>query len=428
MFFLTDPVEDRPRTWDDYKRNYQATFIAQLMYPMVDNYEVMPWPDRIYLGKFKLENNDQKQGISKSYATQMQVMVNSLNHIPKSETAISGTQGIAVLLSNSMMFQRFPTHKEYEDPQLSNFYGMVMPLVKRGIPVKTVHMENLLFSAALQDVKVLIMSYSNMKPLSPAYHLNLADWVKNGGVLIYYGRDNDPFQEVKEWWNSNGKYFRAPSIHLFEQMNIQSRAGQRKYSYGQGTVYIIRQDPKEIIMKGSQDVSFINLVKHAYEKDASGGNIEFKNSFYLQRGAYDIIAVMDESDDSNPLRIKGPVIDLFDSELPVLMEKTVQPGEQAYLYNLKRVTNEDYPQVLCAASRTYEEKSEDRSYSFISKSPSGTWNVMRILLPEKPKKVVVTNHLMKNESRISTAWDKKSKTCLLQFENSSEGHRVDIMW
>src|SRR5690606_40363593 len=33
VFFLTDPIEDWPRTWDDYKRNYQATFTAQLLYP-----------------------------------------------------------------------------------------------------------------------------------------------------------------------------------------------------------------------------------------------------------------------------------------------------------------------------------------------------------------------------------------------------------
>ncbi|RYE24398.1 MAG: hypothetical protein EOP42_22335, partial [Sphingobacteriaceae bacterium] len=50
IFFLTDPIEDRQHSWDDYKVNYQATFTAQLLYPMVNNYEVMPWPSRIYQG------------------------------------------------------------------------------------------------------------------------------------------------------------------------------------------------------------------------------------------------------------------------------------------------------------------------------------------------------------------------------------------
>ena len=53
VFFLTDPIEDRPRDWQDYKRNYQATFTAKLLYPRNNNYEVMPWPDRIYEGLYR---------------------------------------------------------------------------------------------------------------------------------------------------------------------------------------------------------------------------------------------------------------------------------------------------------------------------------------------------------------------------------------
>jgi ABC-type antimicrobial peptide transport system permease subunit len=45
MFFLTDPIEDRPRDWADYKRNYEATFTAQLLYPKIANYEIMPWQE-----------------------------------------------------------------------------------------------------------------------------------------------------------------------------------------------------------------------------------------------------------------------------------------------------------------------------------------------------------------------------------------------
>lgn len=143
IFLLSDPVEDRPRTWDDYKKNYEATFTAELMYPTINNYEVMPWPSRIYLGKFKQENNDSPQPIPKEYATQMQVMTNSLNDMPISQNKVSGTHGIGVLLSNSLMFQRYPYHDDREDPDLSDLYGLFLPILKRGIPVETVHMENL---------------------------------------------------------------------------------------------------------------------------------------------------------------------------------------------------------------------------------------------------------------------------------------------
>ena len=189
-----------------YRRNYQATFTAQLLYPQIDSYEIMPWPERIYTGLYnKSKDSKEKIRIPSDYATMMQVMVNALQQMPLSETVVSGSHGVSVMMGNSLMFQRFPTHEGYDDPQLSNFYGMAMPLVKRGVPVSIVHIENLGFEKALADTKVLIMTYSNMKPLDPKAHEYLAGWVKKGGILLYAGRDNDPFQTVSEWWNRDRK-------------------------------------------------------------------------------------------------------------------------------------------------------------------------------------------------------------------------------
>lgn len=428
MYFLTDPIEDWPRTWDDYKINYQKTFTAEIMYPMVDNYEVMPWPSRIYLGKFKLENNPVPQPISPAYATQMQVMVNSLNDMPLSSNRINGTKGIGVLLGNSMMFQRFPTHKGYSDPQLSNLYGMVLPLLKRGVPVEMVHMENTGYAETLKNIKTLIMSYSNMKPVSADVHQHIAEWVKSGGVLIYFGRDDDPFQQVREWWNTNGNSYKTPSTHLFELMGIKPEAGQEQYSYGNGKVYIVRKDPKELVLEEGQDNEFIELVKNAYEQDAKAGKFETKNYFYLERGPYDIAAVMDENNDTTALKINGPVIDLFNPELPVLTEKVVRPGEEAYLYDLSRIKDKSQPKVLCAASRVYDEKINNSIYSFNTKSPSGTWNVMRIILPAKPITVSVTNMDHKELTDIKTSWDSGTNTYLLQFTNDCNGINVELKW
>ena len=40
VFFLTDPIEDRPRDWADYKKNYEATFTAKLLYPETADYDL----------------------------------------------------------------------------------------------------------------------------------------------------------------------------------------------------------------------------------------------------------------------------------------------------------------------------------------------------------------------------------------------------
>lgn len=428
MFFLTDPIEDWQRDWSDYKRNYQATFTAKLLYPMVADYEVMPWPERIYTHPYKVANSDTKVLIPQYYSTQMQIMVNALNSMPASTNRVTGVNGIGVLMSNTLMFQRFPTHNGFEDPQFSNFYGQTLPLLKRGVPVQTVHMENLEYAASLKNVKVLVVSYSNMKPVSAAVHTYLTNWVKQGGVIIYCGRDDDPYQSVMEWWNTKGNKFTAPSQHLFKLLGIKPTSDTQQFKVGKGAVYIVRQNPKEFVMEADKDSNYISTVKQAYEKDAKAGSLSFKNSLYLERGPYDVISVLDENADSKPYTVKGPVIDLFDPQLPVLAEKTVNPGEQSLLYVVARVPNKKLPQVLTSASRIYNEQIQAGSYSFVAKSPAKTLNSVRVLLPAQPKETKVTDSTGQNITDVKTSWDASSNTLYLGFANSPDGIKVDLKW
>jgi hypothetical protein len=425
VYFLTDPIEDRAKDWADYKKNYQATFTAKILYPSIDHYEVMPWPERIYTHPYKLANSDSAVLIPRYYSTQIQVMVNVLNAMPLSANVVSGAGSIGVLMGNSLMFQRFPTHDGYDDPQFSNFYGQTLPLVKRGIPVQTVHMENLAYPATLDKIKVLVMSYSNMKPDSPKVHALLADWVRKGGVLVYCGRDEDPYQRVMEWWDTKGNHFKTPSEDLFKRLGVDGSRG--RHAVGKGFVYVIRQDPKEFVLQTRGDSGYLRVVEQAYG-DARAGRLVFKNNFYLQRGPYDIVAVLDENPDSSPYVVTGPVIDLFDPQLPVLAQKRVAPGEQALLYDLKRVPDKNRPQVLALASRIYSEVVSGNSYSFIAKSPANTRNSARVLLPSAPVTVTVTGADGQVVSSVDAVWDAGSHTEYLGFDNSPDGVKVTLSW
>ena len=419
MFFLTDPIEDAQKDWADYKQNYQATFTAQLLYPQIADYEVMPWPDRIYEGLYRVSaKSEEKARIPRFYSTQMQIMVNTLNFMPISPNQVSGSQGISVLMANSLMFQRSLEPVEgYEDPQFSNFFGLALPLLKRGVPVSITHLENTGYADTWKNVKVLLMTYSNMKPLDPKAHQDLADWVKNGGIIVYCGRDNDPYQQVLEWWNQNGNTYTAPSQHLFQLMQMPDKAEEGIYHYGKGKVYVVRQDPKEFVMQEAGDQSLLSVVEKAY------GKLEYKNHFYLERGPYVLAAVLDENAVSaEPLQLTGNYIDLFNPQLPCIKQKTVNPGEQAFLFDIDTVENKNRPQVLASASRQTDEVIGKRAYSFVAKSPAETDNVMRILLPKQPKGIMVSSNHFTSE------WDDSTHTLLLQFENHPDGVQVKLEW
>ena len=100
----------------------------------------------------------------------------------------------------------------------------------------------------------------------------------------------------------------------------------------------------------------------------------------------------------------------------------MKPGEQTFLFDINAVSKKNRPQVLASASRQSDEIVGKKSYSFIAKSPAETDNVMRILLPKKPKSIQVS------VNQFTTEWDADTHTLLLQFENNPEGVKVKIEW
>ena len=181
-------------------------------------------------------------------------------------------------------------------------------------------------------------------------------------------------------------------------------------------------------MEGKADDVFVNAVKEAYEQDSKSGQLVVKNNFYLQRGPYDIVSVMDESTNGEPYVINGPVIDLFDPKLPALAKKSVDPGTQGFVYNISRVENKKNPQVLASASRVYDEQKSGKKYSFVCKSPAKTRNSMRVLLPAAPKETIITNDKGEKITDVEVSWDAPSGTLYLGFDNSPDGIHVTVNW
>ena len=77
VWYLNDPIEDNPlHDWADYRGNWESTLVASLLQPDVWQYEVAPWPERIFGGKYP-RNGDHK-AIPPEYASELQVVMQAL--------------------------------------------------------------------------------------------------------------------------------------------------------------------------------------------------------------------------------------------------------------------------------------------------------------------------------------------------------------
>ncbi len=425
VYFLTDPIEDDPNhSWDDYKYNYEATFIAQLLFPEIFHFEVMPWPGRIFLHKYSVPNQTEKQLIPPNYATEILVLINALNDMEQTQVRSTQTKGIAVVQSNTLMLQSFPTHEGYEDPALANFYGLALPLVKHGIATRIVQLEHLEKSEALAGIDVLLLSYANMKPLNPAYHKTIAEWIRRGGGLIYIGRDNDPYQSVPEWWNAKPNHFAAPSEHLFQLLQIKPPTQSSSFQCGTGFISIVRRNPKEYIMEKEQHELLRQEVKAMMKKLHKENLWQEKNYFHLSRGPYEIISVLDESCSPAPFSLFGSFVDLFDAQLPIINKKTIFPAQRALLFNLNFIKT-TAPVVIASASRVSDEICEKSKYKFCLKGPAKTEGRARIFLAKAPLSTSIRDAEGKDIGKIYN-WEEENQTMLLEYPNVPEGIWVSI--
>ena len=118
VWYLNDPIEDNPNhNWDDYRMNWENTLTASLFQPEVWRYEIMPWPERIFNGKYpardssdtrpakQLEHTPNGTGlggfgprnaaarcsIPKAYETELQAVVRALGDMKQPERLSAGS-------------------------------------------------------------------------------------------------------------------------------------------------------------------------------------------------------------------------------------------------------------------------------------------------------------------------------------------------
>lgn len=427
MWFLADPVEDNPnRTWEDYRRNYECTVIASLFFPEAWGFEVMPWPSRIFRGEYRKADLTTKgaEGIPADYATEILSVINALNDMEQEKVVFqSGTKGIGVLVSDTMMFQRGEPHPT----PIEGFFGLTLPLLKRGIPVRPVHLENVLRPGCLDPYRLLLLSYEFMKPLKAEYHNALSQWVKKGNVLMYFGDGSDPFHAVREWWNTSPRKYATPAEHLFETLGLRKDTESGRYAVEKGRFFHEKVNPGDFAMSKEGEEKLVASAKGAFgELSESRDEWKEQNYLHMVRGPYHIIAVLDESISTEPYSISGSFVDVLDPRLSLKTKAEFEPGTRGLLYDIDFAKNGgEKGRVLVSASRVRDKRISGRTISFNSRGPSGTTAATRILLPEEPKEVEFSKA---SPEPIHREWDASSRTLLLVYENVPGGVEITVRW
>jgi hypothetical protein len=294
-----------------------------------------------------------------------------------------------VLISDSLMFERGAPAPS--DPNLSQFYGLALPLLKRGIPVAPVQLENLPIAGYLEGLHLLVLTYQGMKPLSPEVHESLARWVKGGGVLLVCDDDSDPFNRVREWWNSGGLNYATPRQHLFAQLGLTEAAaagaGPAGFSrIGRGGVVWRRENPARIAADTGASEAWVQAVKGA----AGRAKLAWRETNYLvlRRGRYVVGAGLEESIPGPTKELRGRWVNLFDPELRVQGSVALAAGCRVFLLDLNKAQGGP-ARILASACKTVPLRREGRSMAWAIEGVTGTDAVVLLHAPKAPRGVTL---------------------------------------
>lgn len=511
MWFLHDPIEDNPEyTWEDYRYNYVKTAIASLLHPAVHNYEICPWPRRVFDGVFPRKaglaggtipttNMPGAKAITTEYATLLNSMVQLFGDMDQPEYTFDGiNEGVGILMSDSGLFQRsYPDgiildesalmmEKTFEEIKnrihdgedctaisrsfmekilgdkdlfrtfvqsgtFPDFFGMAMPLLKYGLPVRPVLLDNVRrFPGYLDDYKTLILSYEYIKPESPDVNNALAAWVKGGGALIYIGDGSDPYHNIEGWWNrsqnqADGKErYKNPAEHLFEMLDLPGEKEGKVINVGRGRVLVLNLAPAKLCLTSELAADYRNRVKEVLA--FGGSDWKFTNQLTLRRGPYIISAVMDEGSSSfeqekekglekelgikpekklekelgDAHSFKGLFADMLANDYKIIKEKQVAPDENTILFDFSKIEEEDW-RIIGSSVRVFSlEPDEDGTgFTMKIKGADKVSAYLRIRMPYKVSSLMAFDE-NKNQVPFEFSWEEETRTELFSYESSNQ--------
>ena len=463
VFTLTDAKADDPsQTWENYRNMWEKTLVAELMQQDIHNFQECVWPSR----GFTVAPDD--------YRTVQLAAFNALGQIGGLESTLyAGTPGIYYGLGDSISWQ---SGYQYVSNNASSYYGFTVPLIEKGIPVGVVSLHYIDSVEDLAGVKVLALSYDAVKPQDEKVNEIIAQWVKEGGTLLYLGGFNDYDNISTEWWTQKNQ---TPYENLMEHLGLnvtvdemgdvlsfyqwdgpsgygESFGGDRFLNgtvtlftnvyTGSGFQPILSNDNGVFGFEaavGEGHVVSVGLPSSYYSANADGPQqlrdlVEYATTFtdvtyaetdlmVVQRGNFIAAQALDYTDGET---LTGNFIDLFDADLPVITSKDLAAGQSAFLYDISSLLESDTPRFVYTGGAMKGEVIETAdTTAFSIGGPSKSTSATRLLGNGKyPQSITATV----NGNRIGdlvSLWDNATGSLLIKVPHTAgETVEITVQW
>jgi len=477
MWFLNDPIEDLAGyTWENYRYNYIRTATASLLHPDIWHYEICPWPHRIFEEKYprlqpgiaeKIETcveTEESKPIPPGYATLLSGMFQLFGDMEQTDVSFEGgVSGVGIFMSDSGLFQRtFPdgivTGEPIEERLRSvmrknsggqvdelqeralmeeigadasmmmdfvqsaafpQFFGMALPLLKYGLPVRPVQLDNVRrFAGYLDDSRFLILSYEYIKPEAPDVNASLVSWVRKGGTLLYIGDGSDPFHRITSWWRQSG--YENPAQHLFEMADMERVPADGCYPVGRGKVIVWNMLPARLCLCRTLAQDYRELVRGALLECCM--DWQYRNDLTLHRGPYIISGVMDESVNDEPKVFEGLYADLLENDYPVITRKEIGPDENAILFDFSKIENEVF-RIIGTSARVEAAEPLENGIRFQLKTADNIRVFVRVRLPHPADRVSAVDE-DGNSVPIAMEWEERTRTLMFSYDSHARAVHV----
>ncbi|GGD82058.1 S-layer homology domain-containing protein [Paenibacillus nasutitermitis] len=467
LYALADPKADSSSYgWQEYEDFYKTTIAAQLMQPQFKQFEVVPWAERGFA---------QAPGPYKTVQTNVFRALQDMYDKPASVEA--GTSGIGVLYSDTIS-------QMASSGSVNSFYGPMVPLVAKGLPIQVIPVENLTKPEALSTTKVLFASYDVWKAVdgngSPQtgnkVNEAIRDWVNGGGVLVYTG-GSGASDSLSEWWQ--GQNLPSPKQDLWNKLGLAVNneqtstgvadvelqaasggdgafggresvviprnftvttadlgagavplytAGGKAAAYeqpvGSGKVIVLGVTPAYFAASQTASQLVRDIAKYAVEQ--AGETYTETNVMKAVRGPYTAIQTLEQP---AQIQLQGSYINLFDDRLPVVGGMTEMLAESSMLLLDISGKAAVKPEILFASgSLTDVEEMPDKTEFTLSGTPNSRAST-RIGSPAGvyPQAVEGTD---KNGSPVTVSWEWEngSNTLLIRHDHRKDGVKISVQW